>query len=127
MEPTIPSAPLHVATSCIRGWRVLPCAILLVPLSGHAQITLLADYSDPAAARKPMHYHWDVYNRISPDSEVSIPGDHRSGICVVRPLGGTATGDRHRGQLPRQSGRRDSRTDSSRRKNSRSCRDRHQV
>lgn len=59
-----------------------------------AQVTLTCDFTDPAAAGKPMAYHWDVYNRISPVRNCNPAQNPNGRFCVVRPLGGKASDGR---------------------------------
>lgn len=69
-------------------------AILLGGIACHAQIALESDYSIASNMRATMRYHWDIFNRISPDGGLSVPAGGNTGVCVVRPLGGKATNGR---------------------------------
>lgn len=52
-----------------------------------SHVTLECDFTSPTSKRKPMHYHWNISNRISPISGFNPVGKGVQ-INVVRPLGG---------------------------------------
>ncbi len=55
------------------------------------QIVLETDFSNAANAKGAMHYHLDVYNRITPINGFNPPSNANGKICLVRPLGGVAS------------------------------------
>lgn len=71
---------------------LLSLAFFFIAIPGFSQITLECDYASSANRKKPMHYHWDICNRISPINRFNRPADENAGINVVRPLGGKAKG-----------------------------------
>ena len=77
----------------MRTFPILALGLLLT-LRTWSQVTLQCDFTDPAARGKPMEYHWDIYNRISPMKPCNPTGNPNGGLCVVRPLGGKALGGR---------------------------------
>lgn len=68
-------------------------AFLFVAIAGVAQVTLECDYSTVENRRNPMHYHWDISNRISPMNRFNMPVGENPYINVVRPLGGKSKND----------------------------------
>lgn len=56
-------------------------------------ITLECDYTSPDSEGKPMHYHWNISNRISPINGFNPVGKNGQ-INVVRPLGGKSRNDK---------------------------------
>lgn len=66
-------------------------AMLLGWVAAYPQIALESDFSLPANMRETMRFHWDIFNRISPDGGLSVPKGDNTGVCLVRPLGGKAT------------------------------------
>ena len=52
-----------------------------------SRITLVCDYASSVYRGKPMHYHWNISNRISPMNGMN-PVAGKVQINVVRPLGG---------------------------------------
>ncbi len=72
---------------------ILALGLLATP-GAWSQVTLQCDFTDPAIMGKPMEYHWDIYNRISPMRNCNPTGNPKGGICVVRPLGGKSSGGR---------------------------------
>lgn len=63
-------------------------AILGLASHAAAQITLSCDYTSAGARGTPMHYHWNVSNRISPMRSLKMPMGENPRINIVRPLGG---------------------------------------
>lgn len=53
-----------------------------------SDVTLLCDYSSTTNRGEPMHYHWNISNRISPMRGFAMPVGDDPYITVVRPLGG---------------------------------------
>ena len=84
-------------TGMMTGIQPLVVVALLVvitissnPAPAISQVTLSCDFSSSARRKKPMHYHWNVSNRISPIRRFNMPVGERPLINVVRPLGGKA-------------------------------------
>ena len=49
----------------MKALLILSLGLLLTP-SAWSLVTIRCDFTDPAMMGKPMEYHWDIYNRISP-------------------------------------------------------------
>jgi hypothetical protein len=77
----------------MRTFSILFLGLLLTP-PAWSRVTISCDFADPAMMGKPMEYHWDIYNRISPMRNCNPTGNPNGGICVVRPLGGKSAGGR---------------------------------
>jgi hypothetical protein len=68
---------------------MLLLTFLGIYLSVSGQIILSADYDNSASAKKPMYYHYDIYNRINPVYGFNMPArTDNAKLCIVRPLGG---------------------------------------
>lgn len=72
---------------------VLSAAFIFMVTPCFPQITLECDYASSTNSRGPMHYHWDVSNRISPMGRMNMPVGENPYITVVRPLGGKSRND----------------------------------
>ncbi len=66
----------------------ISAVFLLLSDLGLSQITLECDYSSAANQKAPLHFHWDICNRISPMGRINIAAGEKPFINVVRPLGG---------------------------------------
>ena len=77
----------------MKALLILFLGLLLTP-PAWSRVTIRCDFADPAMMGKPMEYHWDIYNRISPMRNCNPTGNPNGGICVVRPLGGKSAGGR---------------------------------
>lgn len=77
----------------MKAHLILFLGLLLTP-PAWSRVTIRCDFADPAMMGKPMEYHWDIYNRISPMRNCNPTGNPNGGICVVRPLGGNSAGGR---------------------------------
>lgn len=73
---------------------ILALAFFFITIPGFSQITLECDYASSANRRQPLHYNWDIFNRISPINGFNRPADTNAGITVVRPLGGKSKNDK---------------------------------
>lgn len=73
---------------------ILLAAFFFIATIGFSEITLECDYASSANRGKPMHYHWDIINRISPVEGINLPIGSNPCINVVRPLGGKSRGDK---------------------------------
>lgn len=75
-------------------WKYFVSTVIILNLDAFSQITLESDFSTTSNRGESMQFHWDVFNRISPGGEISIGGNQKVRICVVRPLGGKAANGR---------------------------------
>ena len=78
------------------GRAVLAMVMLFVANQSHSQITLECDFASSESQRGPMHYHWNISNRISPMGRFNMPAGENPKITVVRPLGGKSKGGEKR-------------------------------
>lgn len=68
--------------------HVILISLLITASSLSAQVTLECDFASSKNQRQPMHYHWNISNRISPIRGFNMPIGEKPLITVVRPLGG---------------------------------------